>query len=68
MTAINKKLIADAFGQAVQDGEAIARTIQEAADDLAFLMGQLHGEPFRADVTHDTPLVLIRWADMGGAK
>ncbi|MCB4917108.1 hypothetical protein LAV78_01030 [Brucella intermedia] len=66
MTSINKKLVAEVFGQSVQDGQAIARTIQGAADDLAFLMGQLHGETFRAHVSCEPAFVFIRYSDMGG--
>ncbi|MBA8820674.1 hypothetical protein BRY73_23965 [Ochrobactrum sp. P6BS-III] len=65
MTSINKKLVADAFRQSVQNGQAIARTIQEAADDLAFLMGQQHGEVFHAHVSHEPAFVLIRYRNMG---
>lgn len=67
MNARNKSIVANAFAKSVADGEAIARTIQEAADDLAFLMGQLHGESFRAHVSCEPAYVFIRYRDMGGA-
>jgi len=66
MSATNDNRLSAAFGQAVEDGRAIARTIQEAADDLAFLMGQLHGETFRAHVSCEPAFVFIRYSDMGG--
>ncbi|MEN5298798.1 hypothetical protein ABE530_10645 [Brucella sp. TWI559] len=59
MTSINKKLVTDTFGQSVQDGQAIARTIQEAVEDLVFLMQSLYGEPFRTDINHEVGYVLI---------
>lgn len=68
MTSINKKLLADTFGQSVQDGQAIARTIQEAADDLAFLLQQLHGESYRADVNHEVGYVLVCWSNKGASS
>ncbi|KAB2679633.1 hypothetical protein F9K85_01560 [Brucella tritici] len=64
MSAVNRQRVAKAFDQSVSDGKAIARTIQEVADDLAFLMGQLHGEVFKAVVSHEPALVLARWANM----
>lgn len=66
MSATNDNRLSATFGQAVQNGQAIARTIQEAADDLAFLMGQLHGETFRAHVSCEPAFVFIRYSDMGG--
>lgn len=66
MSATNDSRLSATFGQAVQNGQAIARTIQEAADDLAFLMGQLHGETFRAHVSCEPAFVFIRYSDMGG--
>jgi len=68
MSGVNHKRIADAFDQSVSDGQAIARTIQEAANDLAFLMSQLHGEPFTADINHDVGFLIIRWRDMGASS
>lgn len=68
MKSTNKNLVVDAFGQAVQDGQAIARTIQEAADDLAFLMQQLHGGSYRTDVNHETGYVLICWTNKGASS
>ncbi|KAB0571074.1 hypothetical protein [Brucella pituitosa] len=68
MNSTNKKLVADAFGQTVQDGQAIARTIQEAADDLAFLMQQLHGEPFRSDINHEVGYLLICLKNKGASS
>ncbi|MFK0683642.1 hypothetical protein SD208_04900 [Ochrobactrum sp. BD67] len=67
MSAVNRQRVAKVFGQSVSEGQAIARTIQEVADDLAFLMGQLHGEAFKAVVSHEPALVLVRWANMGDA-
>jgi len=64
MSAVNRQRVAKVFGQSVSEGQAIARTIQEVADDLAFLMGQLHGEAFKAVVSHEPALVLVRWANM----
>ncbi len=64
MSAVNRQRVAKVFGQSVSEGQAIARTIQEVAEDLAFLMGQLHGEAFKAVVSHEPALVLIRWANM----
>ncbi|MFS2324339.1 hypothetical protein U2P60_02765 [Brucella sp. H1_1004] len=60
MSATNDKRLSACFGQSVQDGEAIARTIQEAAEDLSFLMSQLHGESFSADINHDLGFLLSR--------
>jgi hypothetical protein len=66
MSATNDNRLSAAFGQSVRDGQAIARTIQDAADDLAFLMEQLHGETFRAHVSCEPAFVFIRYSDMGG--
>jgi len=68
MSATNDKRLSVAFGQSVKDGQVIARTIQEAADDLAFLMQELHGEPFRADINHDVGFLIIRYRDMGASS
>ena len=68
MSATNDKRLSACFGQSVHDGEAIARTIQEAADDLAFLMSQLHGESYRADINHDVGFLIIRYWDMGASS
>lgn len=68
MSATNDKRLSVAFGQSVHDGQATARAIQEAADDLAFLMQQLHGEPFRADINHDVGFLIIRYRDMGASS
>ncbi|MEL4072843.1 hypothetical protein WKW50_22145 [Ochrobactrum sp. GPK 3] len=68
MSAVNRQRVAKVFGRSVSEGQAIARTIQEVADDLAFLMQQLHGEPFRADINHDVGFLIIRWRDMGASS
>lgn len=68
MSATNDKRLSVAFGQSVQDGQAIARTIQEAADDLVFLMQQLHGESYRADVNHEVGYVLVCWSNKGASS
>lgn len=67
MSPVEQKRLSAIFGKTVEEGEAIHRTIQEAADDLAFLMGQLHGEAFHAHVSHEPAFALIRYRDMGGA-
>ncbi len=68
MSATNDNRLSAAFGQSVQDGQAIARTIQEVAADLAFLMQQLHGEPFRADINHEVGYLLICWENKGASS
>ncbi|MEN5277453.1 hypothetical protein ABE527_10920 [Brucella sp. TWI432] len=68
MTSINNKIVADTFGQSVQDGQAIARTIQEASDDLAFLMQQLHGGSYRTDINHEAGYVLVCWSNKGASS
>ena len=68
MSLFSDKRVSTAFSQTVQDGQAIALTIQDTANDLAFLMGQFHGEPFTADIRHDVGFLIIRWSDMGGGS
>lgn len=68
MRLFSDKRVSTAFSQTVQDGQAIALTIQDTANDLAFLMGQLHGEPFTADINHDVGYLMIRWRDMGASS
>lgn len=68
MSLFSDKRVSTAFSQIVQDGRAIALTIQDTANDLAFLMGQLHGEPFTADINHDIGFLMIRCRDLGASS
>lgn len=68
MSITSNQRLAGAFGQSVQSGQTVAQAIQDGANDLAFLMEQLHGEPFTADIRHDVGFLIIRWSDMGGGS
>lgn len=65
MSNVNHKRTIESFLPSIQERKAMARTIQEAADDLAFLMGQMHGEDFCALVSHEPSFIIIRYSNMG---
>ena len=68
MSVTSNHRLSGAFGPSVQSGQTTAQAIQDGANDLAFLMEQLHGEPFTADIRHDVGFLIIRWSDMGGGS
>ncbi|MGO1163521.1 hypothetical protein ACTOV4_16435 [Brucella sp. C7-11G] len=68
MSVTSNHRLAGAFGQSVQSGQTVAQAIQDGANDLAFLMQQLHGEAFTADINHEVGYLMIRWRDMGDAS
>lgn len=68
MSLTSNQRLSGAFAQSVQSGQTLAQTIQDGGNDMAFLIEQLHGEPFTADIRHDVGFLIIRWSDMGGGS
>lgn len=68
MSVTSNQRLSGAFAQSVQSGQTLAQAIQDGANDLAFLMQQLHGEVFTADINHDVGYLMICWRDMGASS